>query len=356
MKRTANNPAGRAKLMRTAAAGAVAALLLGAGLGLAPAGTTIVVAADGSGDYRTVQEAVAAVPDDSDTRTVIRIKPGRYEGQILIPKPKRNVSFIGEGTDNTILTYELNVYDPAPETVHRLHRGCGVVVLAEGFRAENLTFETLAGDYGQSMALKIDADKAVVKGCRLLGWQDTLLVHRGRQYFVDCYIEGRVDFIYGSGTTVFERCHIHSKNGGYVTAASTPQENEFGFVFLDCKLTGDDVPWVPVAGTWRASTMPTTQPRKPDKRTYLGRPWRPFGAVAFIRCELGDHIRPEGWHNWRKAENEKTARFVEYRNTGPGAEASGRVPWARQLSDEEAARFTVGVVFKGADAWDPTKE
>ena len=173
------------------------------------------------------------------------------------------------------------------------------------------------------------------------------MLNKGRQFFKDCHIEGRVDFIYGDGTAVFEGCTIHSKNGGYITAASTPADHPYGFVFIRCKLTGDPRPWIDPAGN----------PVKPTKNplAYLGRPWRPHGSVAFLECEMGSHIRPEGWDNWRKPENELTARYAEYANTGPGAATAARVAWGKQLAKEDAGKITVTAVLSGSDGWDPAK-
>jgi pectinesterase len=176
----------------------------------------------------------------------------------------------------------------------------------------------------------------------MTGWQDTLRVENGRQYFKNCHIEGRVDFIYGSATAVFDGCDILSKNGGHVTAASTPEKKPFGFVFLRCKLTGDPRPW-------DASKPAPAAPPQAD----LGRPWRPYAAVAYIGCEMGAHIKPEGWNNWRNAENEKTARYSEYKSTGPGANPSARVAWSRQLTDGEAEKYTIENILGGADGWRP---
>jgi hypothetical protein len=175
------------------------------------------------------------------------------------------------------------------------------------------------------------------------------MVNNGRHYFKDCYVAGRVDFIYGSGVAVFDKCEIHSKNGGFVTAANTPQDKPFGFVFLNCKLTGDAVPWNP------ATTNPATtdKPGASSKTADLGRPWRPYASVAFIHCEIGDHISPQGWNDWGNKENDKTARFVEFGNTGPGANTAKRVPWAKQLTKTEADAITVESVLKGTDDWDP---
>jgi pectinesterase len=148
----------------------------------------------------------------------------------------------------------------------------------------------------------------------------------GRSYFGNCYIEGNTDFIFGAGTAAFEYCQIHSKADGYVTAASTPADHRFGLVFLDCRLTGVG-------------------------KSYLGRPWRPDGAVAFVCCEMGEHIRPEGWHNWGKESNEKTARFAEYMCTGPGADRSKRVPWSKELSADQTTKLTRLGVVGGDDDW-----
>ncbi|OGV60088.1 MAG: hypothetical protein A2X45_25145 [Lentisphaerae bacterium GWF2_50_93] len=292
---------------------------------------TITVAADGSGDYRTVQEAVAAAPANNSDRTTIRIKPGTYYGCIVVPRSRPNLSFIGENPDTTILTYALNVYDPIPADVPPRMNGNGVIVLGDGFLAENLSFRNTAGERGQAMALRVQADRCVFRNCKLYGWQDTLLASSKRQYFDNCYIEGRVDFIYGGSTAVFENCIIHSKNGGYVTAASTPEDQKYGFVFLNCKLTGN----IPA---------------------YLGRPWRPFAYVAYVNCEMGDHIRPEGWNNWGKESNEKTARYMECNNSGPGANTDKRVPWMKKLDPTEAKNFTADAVLGGNDGWKPKEE
>lgn len=307
-----------------------------------------VVSADGSGTHTTVQAAIAAAPEDSVRGFTILIKPGQYDGQIIVPKLKRNLRFVGEEKENTILTYGLNVYETNSATELR-YKGTGVVVLADDFRAENLTFQNTSGDHGQALALRVDGDRAVFKNCRLLGWQDTLMVNNGRQYFTNCYIEGRVDFIYGSATAVFDRCTIHSKNGGYITAASTPKQQAFGFVFLDCKLTGDPTPWRDPN-----QTRETRSAREP--LAYLGRPWRADAQVAFIRCEMGKHIRPEGWHNWGRAENEQTARYIEYGNTGPGANPTARVAWSKQLTEAEAAVYTTTNIFRRQDDWNPIEQ
>jgi len=303
-----------------------------------------VVSADGSGTHTMVQEAIAAAPDDAAKPFTILLKPGKYEGQIIVPKSKRNLRFIGEELENTILTYGLNVMETNAATDRRF-KGTGVTILADDFRAENITLENTSGDHGQALALRVDGDRAVFNHCRLLGWQDTLMINNGRQYFTNCYIEGRVDFIYGSATAVFDRCEIHSKNGGHITAANTPQDHPTGFVFLNCKLTGDSKPWISPEGT----PVNTNSVPKAD----LGRPWRPYASVTYLNCEMGNHIKAEGWNNWRNPTNELTARYAEYNSTGPGANPAARFKWTKQLTDDEAKAFTVEKVLAGADGWKP---
>jgi len=303
-----------------------------------------VVSADGSGTHTTIQSAIAAGPDNGTNEFTILIKPGVYEGPFLVPKQKRHVRLIGEEMQRTILTWAFNVNEPQSSNTYQFNPG--LVVVGDDFRAKNLTIQNTSGDHGQALAVRVDNDRAVFDNCRILGWQDTLMVNHGRHYFTNCYIEGRVDFIYGSATAVFDHCIIHSKNGGYITAASTPKEKEFGFVFLDCKLTGDEVPWVDPANSSKAKVW-----AKPN--AHLGRPWRPYAQVAFIRCEMGDHIKPAGWHNWGKPENETTARYFESGSTGPGANQNGRVPWAKTLSAAEAKVFTVESILSGTDGWSP---
>jgi pectinesterase len=189
---------------------------------------------------------------------------------------------------------------------------------------------------GQAVALHVEGDRCVFRNCKLVGNQDTLFAsgENSRQYFFGCYIEGTTDFIFGAATAVFEKCTIVSKVDSYITAASTLPTHEFGFVFLNCRLLSDSV----------------------GRRVYLGRPWRLYAYTVFVNCEMGDHIRPEGWHNWSKPEAEKTARYFEYNSTGPGANPRARVSWSHQLSKEEASILTVKNVLKGFDNWNPQEE
>ena len=305
-----------------------------------------VVSNDVSANYTNLQAAIDAAPDNGAGPFRISIKPGIYEGQFIIPKEKHHIQFLGEDPTNTIITYNLNVRETNAKTIPHFV-GTGMIVLGDDFRAENITFRNTSGDHGQALALRIDGDHAILKDCRMLGWQDTLMINNGRDYFTNCYVEGRVDFIYGSAAAVFDRCEIHSKNGGHITAANTPKDHPFGFVFQNCKLTGDPNPWVDANG------VPANTNSAP--MADLGRPWRPYASVTYLNCEMGAHIKPEGWNNWRNPTNELTARYAEYNSTGPGANPDKRFKWTKQLTREEADRITLDSVLGGNDHWDPTK-
>ncbi len=301
-----------------------------------------VVSADGSGTHTSVQAAVDSAPANLTKPFVILIKPGVYREHLVVTKERPNLKLLGEPTEveRTIITGGLNVKTPTADGKTVSTRDSStVLVQAANFTAENITFEntTTREDRVQALAMYVEADRAVFRNCRFLGWQDTLRADAprggvGRQYFSNCYIEGYVDFIYAAGTAVFDRCHIHAKADGYITAASTPETAPFGYVFLDCKVTAG--PAV-------------------EKGFFLGRPWRPFAATAFIRCELPAQVRPEGWDNWGKVENERTARYAEYQCTGPGANPAGRAKWSRQLTDVEVAKMSVANILGGSDGWIP---
>jgi pectinesterase len=295
-------------------------------------GDDITVSPDGP--IKSIQSAIDSIPENNTTPCTIQIHPGTYKERIQVPKTKPFITF--KGTDNdarkTMLTFNRHAGMDDPDSPGKKVGTSGsesVLILADNFNAENVTFENSAGDIGQAVAVRTMSDRVTFRNCRFLGWQDTLYVNGKRTYFDKCYIEGRVDFIFGRATTVFDHCEIHSKNGGYVTAASTLPETPFGLVFLDCKLTGEKVP------------------------TYLGRPWKQGAATAFIRCDIGAHIRPEGWSEWGGNENHKTARYVEYQNTGPGSDPSKHPDWTHRLTDEEAKQYTVENILGGADHWNP---
>jgi pectinesterase len=292
---------------------------------------SIVVSRDGTGNFRNVQEAVNSIRAYMASRTVIFIKNGVYKEKVIIPSWLTNITMIGESVDKTIITWD----DHANIDKMGTFKTYTIWVQGVGFTAENITFENNAAQLGQAVAVHVDGDKAIFRNCKFLGNQDTLLTanQESRQYFEGCYIEGTTDFIFGPATAWFENCHIHSKKDSYITAASTVQEKKYGYVFNSCRFTAIDG----------------------INKVYLGRPWRPFAATVFMNCELGSHILPQGWDNWKNPENEKTARYAEYKNFGPGAKTDERVTWSRQLTDTEAKDYTIENVFARNDGWLPNK-
>jgi pectinesterase len=283
----------------------------------------ITVAQDGTGNYKTVQAALNAIPEGNTKPVTIFIKKGVYKEVIIVDATKNFIQLKGENKDQTILTFNNHAGT-------RLANGdtlntwtcASFFVYGNDFSAENITFQNDAGfTAGQAVALRIEGNRASFKNCRMIGNQDVLFLSGSgvKHYFRDCYIEGTTDFIFGASTAVFRNCHIHSKKNSHVTAASTNSIIPFGFVFFDCRLTAD-------------SNI---------NKVSLGRPWSPTASVTYINCWMDKHIIPGGWDNWKNPANETTARYAEYNSSGPGAHPQERVKWAKQLSAEEAKRFTV---------------
>jgi len=296
---------------------------------------SIVVAKDGSGNYKTVQQAFNAVPENNKNPLTIYIKPGIYKEKIHLDSSKYHVTIIGEDKFKTILTYDDHTgkLSPGGDTINT-RTSWSFLLKADDFNAENISFVNDAGfTAGQAVAAEIDGDRVVFKNCRFIGFQDVLFTNNenSRQVYKNCYIEGTTDFIFGSATAWFEQCLIHSKKNSHITAASTPQAHPFGYIFNDCILTAD-------TGLYGVS---------------LGRPWRQFASVAYIHCYIGQHILTEGWRNWNNTDNYKTVRYAEYENYGPGANPLKRVPWSHQLTDQEVKNFTFKNVFGN---WRPNLE
>ena len=302
---------------------------------------TLVVSRDGTGDFRTIDEAIEVCRAFMDYQKVIYVKKGVYKEKLIIPSWLTNITIMGEDRDHTIITYDdhANILMPVggldseaavkgkPMGTFRTYT---LKIQGSYITLQDITIENNAAKQGQAVALHTEGDHILVQNCRLLGNQDTVYtgVAGARIAFYDCYIEGTTDFIFGPSRAWFENCEIHSKANSYITAASTPAGQEYGYVFNKCKLTADE-------GV--------------DK-VYLGRPWRPFAATAFMNCEMGSHIVPLGWDNWRNKKNEETARYAEYNNHGTGASTKGRAPWSHQLTKKEAAKVTILNVF-GEDCW-----
>jgi pectinesterase len=294
----------------------------------------ITVAQDGTGNYKSVQAALDAIPSNNSKPVIIRVKKGVYKEVITVDATKRNVSLIGENASNTILTFDnhAGTRQPNGDTLNTW-TCASTFIYGNDFHAENITFDNNAGfTAGQAVALRIEGNRATFKNCRMTGNQDVLFLSGSgvKHYFQDCYIEGTTDFIFGAATAVFKNCHIHSKKNSHVTAASTNSIIPYGFVFFDCKLTAD-------------SSI---------NKVSLGRPWSPTASVTYINCWMGPHIIAEGWNNWKNPANESTARYAEYKSSGPGANNGKRVKWAKQLTDEEAAKFNIKNILGD---WNPQR-
>ena len=295
-----------------------------------------VVAADGSGQFRTVRAAIDAAPQitHAGRHWTIFVKAGEYRELVYIQREKRFISLVGEDAERTSITFDLFNDYPAPDGKPiATFRTPTVMLDADDFTIENLTIRNAAGRKGQALAIRVDGDRAVFRRCRFIGWQDTILVNRGRHYFADCTIVGATDFIFGGATAYFERCQIRCAGNGYITAASTPDFERHGLVFSHCSISGET----------------------PEVRTYLGRPWRDYAQTVFLNCEMSTAVRPEGWHNWEKPHAEKVSRYAEFNSHGPGAAPAARAPWSRQLNAEEAKAYTVENVLGGSDGWNPAK-
>lgn len=308
----------------------------------------IVVAQDGTGDYFTVQEAINAVPDYSHEKiTSIYIKKGIYNEMVTVPHNKFRIHIKGESADSTIISYGKYAMQRWPDSGLTIGTsGSATMYIHSSYvTMEDITVENSAGEgkeIGQAVALFVNGDFIFFKNCRFIGNQDTIYTYGrynkegggDRLYFLDCYIEGTTDFIFGCCVAYFENCTIHSKKNSYITAASTFEGRKYGYIFRNCKLTAEE-------GV---------------TKVYLGRPWRPFAKTVFIDCEMGNHILPEGWHNWNKKDAEKTSFYAEYGSYGAGAApAKERVKWSHQLTPKQLSDYTFEKIMDQGDGiiWDP---
>lgn len=296
--------------------------------------SSFTVAADGSGNFRTIQEAVNAVRDLSQQQVTIHIKKGVYHEKLVIPSWKTMIKLEGENRDSTIISWEdysgkanPGGKDAFGKDKFTTYTSYTVLVTGNDFSAENLTIVNASGRVGQAVALHVEGDRCVVSNCKLLGNQDTLYAgtEGSRQYYKDCFIEGTTDFIFGEATVVFSRCVLRSLINSYLTAAATTPRQAYGFVFLDCRLEADTA----------------------ARRVFLGRPWRPYAKTVYLRTDMGKQIAEAGWDNWRNPENEKTAYYAEYESRGSGGDVDKRVAWSHQLSAKEAKQYTVENVLGG---------
>ena len=297
---------------------------------------TLVVARDGTGQFRTVDEAIEVCRAFMDYHKVIFVKKGVYKEKLIIPSWLQNIEICGEDRDLTIITYDDHANIRTPERPNGMgtFRTYTIKVEGNGITFKNITIENNSARLGQAVALHTEGDRLTFINCRFLGHQDTIYtgVAGTRLFFKDCYIEGTTDFIFGPSTAWFEHCDIFCKANSYITAASTPQEITYGYIFNNCTV----------------SCAPDVT------KVYLGRPWRDYGYTLFMHCSLPAQIRPEGWHHWEE-QRKQTARYLEFENTGEGAATDKRAAWSRQLTKKEAKAVTLQNVFMHTDQWNPAE-
>ncbi len=294
---------------------------------------------EGTTEFPTIQMAMDHHPfagvdkNGKSGRVFIDIAPGIYHERVIVTQNHTNITLVGIGKSpsEVVITNLLNAKQAGgtffTETVE---------INGDGFEADNLTFENTAGNTGQAVAAAVRADRAVFKHCRFLGHQDTLFADYGRQYYVDSYIEGGVDFIFGNAAAVFDRSEIHANGPGYLTAQSrTSADQNTGYVIINSKVTSG------------------IEPGAPRDTISLGRPWRPFSRVVYINTELPANVIPQGWNLWGRAGETPQAYYAEFKSTGPGANPGARAAWSHQLTAQQAAQFAPHVFLAGKDRWDP---
>jgi pectinesterase len=310
-------------------------------------------------EYPTIQMAMDHHPfagigsDGKPGRVFIEIAPGTYHERVIVTQNHTDITFIGMGKspEDVVITNSLNAKQAGgtffTETVE---------VNGDGFEADNLTFENTAGNTGQAVAVADRADRSIFKHCRFLGHQDTLFADYGRQYYVDSYIEGGVDFIFGNAAAVFDHTELHANGPGYLTAQSrTSAEQTTGYVILNSKVSSS-IDHTAAPASTNASLAGARSIASAKGTTGLGRPWRPYSRVVYINTELSADVNPAGWNNWNSVANEKTAWYAEVNSTGPGANPSARVSWAHHLTPAEATQFLPSAFLAGRDHWNAEAE
>jgi pectinesterase len=303
-------------------------------------------------DFPTIQNALDHHPfAGPGGRVFIEIAPGTYPERVIVTQNHQNITFVGMGArpEDVVITNSLNAKAAGgtffTETAE---------INGDGFEADNLTFENSAGNTGQAVAAAVRADRAVFKHVRFLGHQDTLFADYGRQYYVDCFITGGVDYIFGNAAAVFDKSELNSNGPGFTTAQSrTSPTQPTGYVILNSRVTSSiDHGEAPMD----AATPGAKSAAAAKSSIGLGRPWRPYSRVVYIDTSLPADENPAGWNNWGKAANEKTAWYAEYGSTGPGASPSTRVTWAHTLTANDVKQFLPKTFLRGQDNWDAEAE
>tara|TARA_R110000868_G_scaffold22358_5_gene91755 strand:+ start:1102 stop:2109 length:1008 start_codon:yes stop_codon:yes gene_type:complete len=295
-----------------------------------------VVSKDESGDFSTIQEAINASDDSENREVLILIKAGIFKEKIVIPKSKHHITLIGENKETTIITYDdySSKIDSVSKQAINTFTSYTLLVQADDISIKNLTIQNSTCNKGQAVALHVEGNRFFMTDSNILGCQDTLFTEgeNSNQFYLNCYIEGTTDFIFGPATVVFKDCTIKSKKDSYITAASTPENKAFGYAFINCDLIADSN----------------------ATKVFLGRPWRPYAKTVFIKCRLENHIVPEGWNPWldkRFPDKDKTAYYAEYKNKGKGSDISKRVSWSHQLTKNEEKKYTLKTIFKDNTSW-----
>jgi pectinesterase len=288
-------------------------------------------------DFVTIQQALDHAPEAPHGRIYIEIVPGTYRERINVTQNRPRVTLLGLGKSpsDVIITASQNAKSAGgtffTETAE---------INGDNFEADNLTFANEAGPTGQAVAAAVRSDRAIFKHCRFLGDQDTLFADYGRQYYVDSYIEGGTDFIFGNATAVFDHSELHEIRGSFLTAQSrTAPGQTTGYVIINSKVTS----------TQSDSANKTGGP-------FLGRPWRLYSRVIYLNTELPADLNPAGWSIWNKTDLTPKAFYAEFHNTGPGASTANRVPWSHQLTSQEAEAFIPTNFLRGPDNWNPQLE
>jgi pectinesterase len=305
--------------------------------------------------FPTIQNALDHHPfathhaDGTPGRVFIEIAPATYHERIIVTQNHTSITLIGLGKTpaDVIITNSLNA-----KTAGGTFFTETAEINGTGFEADNITFENAAGNTGQAVAVANRSDRSIFKHCRLLGHQDTLFADYGRQYYVDSYIEGGVDYIFGNAAAVFDRDELHSNGPGFITAQSrTSPRQATGYIILNSKVTADlSTPAI-------EGNVPGAQSSAVARGMIgLGRPWRAYSRVIYIDTQLPAEMNPIGWNNWGVAANESTAYYAEVNSSGPGASASARVPWSHPLTRVAAEQYLPKAFLAGDDRWDPIAE
>lgn len=293
--------------------------------------TKIVVDQTGNGDYKTITEAIDSIVLHNSRRVILEIKPGVYREKIHIPRTKGFITMVGNSSNPPTITGNDTASVPGGDL--RTFQTATVAVDADYFVALNIIFENTAthevGRIGeQAVALRISGTKAAFYNCGFYGFQDTLYDHKGLHYFHNCFIQGSVDFIFGHATSFYENCTLNSiaRKVASVTAQKrTNSSMSSGFSFKECRVTGSGL-------------------------VYLGRAWGDYSRVVFSFTFMDKLVLPQGWSDWGDPQRSLTVYYGEYKCSGPGSNMTGRVPWARALTDQEAEPF-IGPHFVESDTW-----